>query len=171
MTRQTATRATLILAAGGLCAALAAGPATPPAGAAAAGDAARARAESEVRAFTEACNKAYEKNDLKAYWGCYADDMTQFYEKGRLDLPDYKKLWEKTIADGGAMQEVKIADLVIHVAPADDAAVALYRIFTKMKNPDGSITESWNQESDVLFKRGGKWAIVHLHYAAAPKEG
>ncbi len=123
----------------------------------------------EIRSFEEACNKAYETNDLKAYFDCYWDDMTQFYQQGRLDLPEYRKVWGKEIADGGGIVEIKLADMVIHVAPSNDAAVAGYRIFAKQRHPDGTITEGWNDETDVLFRRGGRWKIVHLHYSDAPK--
>jgi ketosteroid isomerase-like protein len=124
----------------------------------------------EIKSFEEACNKAYERNDLKAYFDCYTDDMTQFYQQGRLDLPEYRRLWEKEIADGGGIVEVRLADMTIQMGPSNDAAVAVYRIFAKQRHPDGTVTEGWNEESDVLFRRGGRWRIAHVHYSDAPKE-
>ncbi|HEX9427616.1 MAG TPA: nuclear transport factor 2 family protein [Candidatus Polarisedimenticolia bacterium] len=123
----------------------------------------------EIRDFETRFNKSYEANDLKAYFDFYTDDMTQFWQQGRLDLPDYRKLWEKEIGDGGKMLEVKVEEMVIHVGPSRDSAVAAYRIFTKMKQPDGTLAESWNQETDVLFKKNGRWKVVHIHYSDAPK--
>ena len=131
---------------------------------------ARDRVIAEVTALEERCNEAYAKNDLQTYWDCYAGDMTQFYDKGRLDLPEYRRLWEKEIAGGGAVLEVKTGGLKVHVSPALDAAVAVYRIFVKMRGADGTVTEGWNQETDALFKIDGRWKIVHLHYSAAPRE-
>ncbi len=129
----------------------------------------RDKVAAELRDFEDRFNKAYESNDLKAYFDFYTSDMTQFYQQGRLDLPDYRALWEKEIANGGGMEEVKIADLTIQVGPSLDAAVAAYRIYTKQRHPGGPPTESWNQETDVLFKRGGVWKVAHVHYSDAPK--
>src|SRR5207245_6446465 len=96
----------------------------------------------EIRDLEERFNKAYESNDLKAYFDFYSDDMTQFYQQGRLDLPDYRKLWEKEIADGGVMEEVHLKDMVIKVGPSSDSAMAAYLIFTKQRHPGGPPTES-----------------------------
>jgi ketosteroid isomerase-like protein len=143
-------------------------PAAPAGGPAAAKDAARDRVVAEIREFEDRFNRAYEANDMKTYWGFYSDDMTQYWQEGRLDLPEYRKFWEKELADGARMLEVRTADMVIHVGPSLDTAVAAYRIFTKMRRPDGSVAESWNQETDVLFKRDGRWRVVHMHYSDAP---
>jgi len=39
-----------------------------------------------------------------------------------------------------------------------------------MRRPDGSLSASWHQETDVLFKRNGRWRVVHLHDFPAPPE-
>ena len=124
----------------------------------------------EVKAFTDRFNQAYESNDMKAYWPFYADDMTQYWEEGRLDIKEYKEYWAKQLADGTKILEVKTADPVFHISPENDAAVAAYRIYTKMLRPDGTTTASWHQETDVLFKRDGRWQVVHLHDSPAPVE-
>ena len=129
---------------------------------------ARDQTLTEVKEFTERFNKVYESNDLKAYWEFYADDMTQYWEEGRLDIADYRKYWEKQLADGTKILEVQWAEPAFHISPAGDAAVAAYRIYTKMRQPDGSVTASWHQETDVLFKRNGRWQVVHLHDSPAP---
>jgi ketosteroid isomerase-like protein len=126
------------------------------------------RTVAEVRAFEERFNAAYGENDLKTYWDCFDPGMTQYWQEGRLDLAEYRVFWEKELASGARMVEVKTADMVIHVAPSLDAAVAAYAIFTRMRRADGSISESWNQETDVLFKRDGRWRVVHMHYSDAP---
>ncbi|PYT17064.1 MAG: hypothetical protein DMF51_03275 [Acidobacteria bacterium] len=172
---RTARRAVLLLAgivvATAVCVMLrgtpaAAAPAAPPASGKAG---ARAKVIAEIRDFEDRFNKAYESNDLNAYFDFYTSDMTYFDQQGRLDLPDYRKLWEKEVAGGGGMEEVKIADMTIQVGPSLDSAVAAYRIFTRQRHPGGAPAESWNQESDVLFKRGGAWRVAHVHYSDAPK--
>jgi len=120
--------------------------------------------------FHRRFNKTYEANDWKTYWGFYADDMTQYWEQGRLDIADYKTYWEKQLADGTKILEVKWADPAYHVSEANDAAVAAYRIYTKMRQTDGTIVASWHQETDVLFKRNGRWQVVHLHDSPAPDD-
>lgn len=125
----------------------------------------------EVRAFVERFNQAYESNDLAAYWQFYAPEMTQFYPQGRLDLPDYRAYWEKHVAEGNRLKEVKIEDLVIHVGPSNDSAAVHYRIFVRTHHPDGSEAQERAQESDVLFRRDGRWQVVHMHYSMAPAQG
>ena len=136
----------------------------------AAGAAPRDAALAEVKEFTDRFNRVYEANDWKAYWDFYADDMTQYWEEGRLDIADYKTYWARQVADGTKILEVKWADPAWHVSPANDAAVAAYRIYTRMRRPDGSIEASWHQETDVLFRRNGRWQVVHLHDSPAPDE-
>lgn len=135
---------------------------------AAAASGGRDKALAEVKDFTDRFNRAYEANDMKAYWPFYADDMSQYWEEGRLDIEDYKKYWAKQLADGTKILEVKTEDPVFHISPGNDAAVAAYRIYTKMLRPDGTTTASWHQETDVLFKRNGRWQVVHLHDSPAP---
>jgi ketosteroid isomerase-like protein len=158
------------LVAAAALAALAAGaaPAPAPRPAGAKDAAALEKVLAEIRQFEERFNKAYEANDMKTYWDFYSEDMTQYWQEGRLDLPEYRAFWEKELAAGNRMLEVRTADMVIHVGPSLDSAVAAYRIFTKMRRPDGSINESWNLETDVLFKRDGRWKVAHMHYSDAP---
>ena len=146
----------------------------PPGSGAAAGSGApavsREQALEEIREFVRKVNEAYAANDLDAYWSCYAPELTQFYAAGPLDLAGYQAYWNRYIADGNRMTEVRVEDLVIHLGPSHDAAVARYRIFTRLSHPDGTSTGEWSQESDVLFRRDGAWKVVHLHYSPAPKE-
>src|SRR5213593_3627917 len=70
----------------------------------------RQKALAEVKDFTDRFNRVYEANDWQAYWPFYADDMTQYWEEGRLDIADYKTYWAKQLADGTKILEVKTAD-------------------------------------------------------------
>ena len=42
----------------------------------------------EVKDFTDRFNTVYEANDWKAYWGFYADDMTQVVHLHDSPAPD-----------------------------------------------------------------------------------
>jgi ketosteroid isomerase-like protein len=121
----------------------------------------------EVGAFEEKFNQAYESNDLEAYWSFYAPEMTQFYPQGRLDLADYQKYWNQHVGEGNLLTEVKMEDAVYHVGPSGDAAVVHYRVSIRTRHPDESIGEERAQETDVLFKRDGRWQVVHMHYSPA----
>ena len=122
----------------------------------------------EIRDFEERFNKTYESNDVKAYLDFFTDDMTQVWQEGRMDMPEYRKFWPDEIARGRRVLEVRTADMAIHTDPSNDSAVASYRIFVKEKLVDGSISESWNQETDVIYKIDGRWKVVHMHYSDAP---
>jgi ketosteroid isomerase-like protein len=126
--------------------------------------------EKEVREFEQRANAAYEANDLPKYFSFCAADFSQFLPEGRTDLEAYKKEWTAYIGEGNRVQKVDILDLHIQVGPNSDSAVASYLLHMRTKLKDGKITDEYNQESDVLFKRNGEWRIVFLHYSAAPKK-
>jgi len=130
---------------------------------------ARGKAEAQVRAAVEGANIAYAKNDLAVYWTFYAPDLTQFWPEGRVDLPTYKKQWEKFVKDGGRVEQADVSDLVIQLGPSNDSAVASYRLTVTTRTPDGKATTEVMQETDVLMKRLGAWKVVHLHYSPAKK--
>jgi ketosteroid isomerase-like protein len=128
---------------------------------------ARAKAEEQVRNAVLGSNIAYAKNDLPVYWTFFAPDLTQWLPEGRVDLPTYKKQWEKFVKDGGRVEQADVADLVVQLSPSGDSAVASYRLTVTTRQADGKASTDVMQESDVLFKRLAGWKIVHLHYSPA----
>ncbi len=129
-----------------------------------------ASTEQEVRDFEKRANAAYEANDLVKYFSFYADDFTQYLPEGRTDLTAYKKEWTDYIGEGNRVEKVELSDMHVQTGPSGDSAVASYILHVRTKLKDGKITDEDNQESDVLFKRGGQWKVVFLHYSAAPKK-
>ena len=130
---------------------------------------ARSKAEAQVRAAVEGANIAYAKNDLPVYWTFYAPDLTQWWPEGRVDLPTYKRQWEKFVKDGGRIEQADVSDLIIQMGPSNDSAVASYKLTVTTRNPDGKVTTEVMQETDVLMKRLGAGKVVHLNYAPAKK--
>lgn len=135
-------------------------PAVPPAAAQSA-DA----AEREVRAVIAAYNADYARNDLDAYFGAFAPDLTQWFPQGRVDLPSYRASWTKYIGAGNRLEAAEVRDLRVQMGPSGDAAVATYVLRVTTRTAKGEVTTEDNQETDVLFKRGGAWRIVHINYA------
>ncbi|MDH4063728.1 MAG: nuclear transport factor 2 family protein [Acidobacteriota bacterium] len=128
-----------------------------------------AAAEAEVRALIEGYNAAYARNDLDAYFRAFAPDLTQWFPSGRVDLPSYETSWRKYIGAGNRVEKAEVRDLRVQVGPSLDAAVATYLLRVTTRTADGEVSTEDNQETDVLFKREGRWVIVHLNYAPAPK--
>jgi len=119
---------------------------------------------SEIEKLVVAFNQAYERNDLEEYFSYYADDVTQWFESGRVSLADYKKDWYALIEGGGGVEKNAISDLRVQVSPGGDAAVATYVLDVITRQADGKKTKERAYETDVWYKRDGKWKIVHLHY-------
>ncbi len=119
---------------------------------------------SEIEKLVVAFNQAYERNDLETYFSYYADDVTQWFESGRAGLADYKKSWYELIAKGGGVEKNALSDIRIQVSPGSEAAVATYAVDVVTRQADGKKTKEKAYETDVWFKRDGKWKIVHLHY-------
>jgi len=119
---------------------------------------------SEIEKLVVAFNQAYERNDLEQYFSYYADDVTQWFESGRVSLADYKKDWYALIAAGGGVEKNAISDIRVQVSPGGDTAVATYVLDVVTRQAGGKKTKEQAYETDVWFKRDGKWKIVHLHY-------
>ncbi|HET7292301.1 MAG TPA: nuclear transport factor 2 family protein [Vicinamibacteria bacterium] len=128
------------------------------------------KAEAEVREAVTRFNAAYLANDMAAYWPFYDPSLTQWWPEGRVDLPAYHAQWTKLLKDGGKVLENEITDLVVQVAPSADAAVASYAVRVATRQPDGKVTRERVHETDVWFKKGGVWRVVHLHYSPKPEE-
>jgi ketosteroid isomerase-like protein len=118
----------------------------------------------EVEGLVVAFNQAYERNDLEKYFSYYADDVTQWFETGRAELADYKKSWHELIQGGGGVEKNTLSDIRIQVSPGGEAAVATYVVDVVTRAVDGKKTKERAYETDVWYKRDGKWKIVHLHY-------
>ena len=127
-------------------------------------------AEKEVRDLEQKINAAYAANDLPTYFAYYSRDLAQWLPEGRMDLPEYEKMWTDYVKNVARVESVELSDVHIQVSPSGDAAVASYLLHVKSRTAKGEITEEDNQESDVLFKRNGAWKVVFLHYSAAPKK-
>lgn len=119
---------------------------------------------SEIEKLVVAFNQAYERNDLEEYFSYYADDVTQWFESGRVDLADYKKSWYELIQGGGGVEKNALSDIRVQVSPGGDAAVATYVLDVVTRQVGGKKTKERAFETDVWYKRDGKWKIAHLHY-------
>jgi len=129
-----------------------------------------ANPEQQIRELEEKFNGAYAANDLPAYFSYYASDLSQWLPEGRTDLRTYQKDWTRFIQGGGRVESATFSDLHIQIGPSADTAVASYLLHVRTRNAKGEVSEEDNQESDVLFQRGGVWKVVFLHYSPAPKK-
>jgi len=130
----------------------------------AAAGAAQPTTAGEIEKLVVAFNQAYERNDLERYFSYYADDVTQWFESGRAGLPDYKRSWYELIQGGGGIEKNALSDIRVQISPGGDAAVATYVVDVVTRQADGKKTKERAFETDVWYKRDGKWKIVHLHY-------
>jgi len=132
---------------------------------------AAARADQDVRAVITDYNAAYARNDLEAYFKAFAPDLTQWFPSGRVDKATYQSDWTKYIGAGNRLERVEVRDLQVQVNASADAAIATYILRVTTRTATGAVSTDDNQETDVLFKRGGAWTIVHVNYAPAKKAG
>ena len=64
----------------------------------------------------------------------------------------------KYIGAGNKLEPVEVRDLRVQVGPSGDAAVATYVLRVTTRPVKGEVAVEDNQETDVLFKRDGRWA-------------
>ena len=120
--------------------------------------------ESTIRKLVVEFNQAYETNDLDKYFSYYADDVTQWFESGRVSLEDYKESWYGLIEAGGGVESNELDDIQVQVGPDGKTAVATYSLTVVTRYPDGERRTAQAWETDVWFLRDGKWQVAHLHY-------
>ena len=126
--------------------------------------------EQEIRELVLQFNADYEENNLEPYFDHYAEDLTQWWPEGRVSLAQYKKQWQELIAKGGGVEQNVVSDLQVQVGPSGDTAIASYRVDVVTRTPEGERNKESAMETDVWFKRNGRWQIVHLHYNPRPAE-
>ena len=124
----------------------------------------------QVRAAVAAFNDAYLRNDLDAYFGFYAADVTLIFNSGRVALDDYRRDWYQLIADGGAVESNVISDVRIRLSPAGDAAVASYQLEVRTRYPDGTVVTEHAWETDAWFRADDGWRVAHLQYTTGPAD-
>lgn len=129
--------------------------------------AAPADVEREITRLEKDSNDAYAANNLPKYFGYYADDAVLIFYNKRTTVPEYHKLWIESVKTE-PIASVKLSDMVVHVMPAGDSAVASYQITVQTKHPDGKVTDENAFETDVWVNRGGTWKLGHVHYSVTP---
>ncbi len=127
-------------------------------------------AEDEVRAASEAFDKAYATNDIEGYFGRYAEGATVYFYGARQDMSAYQKEWSAMIDAGGGVELNEISDLVIQVMPSGEVAIATSFIDNKTRSPEGEVSTVRAFETDVWQKIDGEWKIVSLHYSEIPRD-
>lgn len=120
--------------------------------------------EEEIRNLEAEFNQAYERNQLDAYFSYYAEEVTLWFPSGRETLEGYKEDWHDLVAGGGGVEKNEISDMKIQVGPSRDAAIATYAVDVVTRGVDGKKTKEHAVETDVWFKRGGTWKLVHVNY-------
>jgi ketosteroid isomerase-like protein len=126
-----------------------------------------ASVEQEIARLEKDCNDAYAANNLPKYFSYYADDAVLIFINERTTVPAYRKMWTEEIKTK-PLESVKLADMVIRVMPAADAAIASYQIEIRTHQPGGKMTDEKFFETDVWVHKGDAWKLGHVHFSAIP---
>ena len=120
-----------------------------------------AGAEQEIREAVRQYIAGYASNTTDGYFQHYASDVTMWWPNGlRQEREAYRKSWDDGLKRGQTVTSAEFDDLKVHAAPSGDAGVASF--LWKIKRATG---EPYSlQTSTTLFKRSGKWQIVHMHF-------
>lgn len=127
----------------------------------------RARIEREILALEERLDRAYVNNDLETYWSFYADDLSQLWDTGPVTLEQYKRDWTALVAAGGGVVSARSEDMRVRIGPTGDTAIATYLMTARYRGAKGNESEGRFYETDVWFRREGRWQIVHYHFSSA----
>jgi calcium/calmodulin-dependent protein kinase (CaM kinase) II len=127
----------------------------------------RASIEREILALEDRLDHAYREGDLETYWSFYADEVTQIWDTGYVSLEQYKQDWTALVESGGGVVDSRSQDVRVRVGPTGDTAVVSYLAIARYRSPNGNETEGRFYETDVWFRRDGRWQIVHYHFSSA----
>lgn len=126
-------------------------------------------AEAEVRAAGAELVSAFGREDLDAYFTCFADDATfLFHGTDRLltSTEEYRREWARWVAeDGFAVRGCTTRDTVVQVL--GDAAVLTHRVRTTVSTHEGE-SVLHERETIVFARRAGRWLAVHEHLSPDP---
>jgi ketosteroid isomerase-like protein len=147
---------------------LAAAAGTPAAAATSAAPEAASQVRREIDLLEADIKAAYSSNALPRYFSYFADDFRALFPEGMMSLPEYRKQWGDFIERGGAIVAFTYTELQVQVAPAGDAAIASYRAVVSTKYPGKDPSIERYLETDVFFKRAGRWKLVEMHQSADP---
>ena len=126
-----------------------------------------ASVEQEIARLEKDCNDAYAANNLPKYFSYYADDAVLIFINERITVPAYRKMWTEEIKTK-PLESVKLADMVIRVMPAADAAIASFQIEIRTHQPGDKMTDEKFFETDVWVHKGDAWKLGHVHFSAIP---
>lgn len=126
------------------------------------------RVQREIDLLEADLKAAYSSNALTRYFSYFADDFRALVPQGLMSLPEYRKQWTDFIDRGGAVVAFTYTELQIQVAPGGDAAIASYRAVASTRYPGRDPAIERYLETDVFFKRGGRWKLVEMHMSEDP---
>lgn len=120
--------------------------------------------EAEVRELNDLMNHAYENNDLERYWAFFAEDMYFVWDtRAWVTLEEYKQEWTAYIDGGGGVIALHPRDTRVTIGPRGVTAIVSAHYSVRYRRLDGSERDESVFETDVWFKRNGKWAIAYTH--------
>lgn len=120
----------------------------------------------ELMGLERAAMERWRKGDPWGFTEISAPDVT-YFDTG---TPSRLDGLEALKAEYGKREGKIRYDIMEFIDPKvqvhGDAAVLSYRYFSTLMNPDGSIASRtpWNC-TEVFFKIGGKWKIIHTHWS------
>ncbi|MGY1600790.1 YybH family protein [Geodermatophilus sp. SYSU D00815] len=127
-------------------------------------------AAEEVRRAGAALVDAFGRNDLPAYFACFAPDATfLFHTADRLltSTEEYRRLWQRWEAEDG-FRVLDCATTDTRVQVHGDVAVLTHAVRTTVSTTAGQ--EVLQERETIVFSRAadGRWLAVHEHLSPAP---
>ena len=127
--------------------------------------ASEAPVESQILALEKGFNDAYAHNDLPRYFSYYAEDFRGLFPDGVYSKASYVKNWTAYIKGGSKIVDFTWSGMVVNGTQSGDAAVATYHAVATTKEPGKAQTAEKYDETDVWFKRNGKYQLVAVQYS------
>ena len=130
-------------------------------------DTEKSTAKEEVLAASFAFITAYADNKLDEYFAFYVDDATLMSPDGSIQtVADYYAEWKEFLASGGGVASLSSYEPTSIRTSADGMSAVTYftTSTTVYVDADGKETGSDTAETDIWWKIGGEWKVVHIHY-------
>lgn len=117
----------------------------------------------ELRAILRKLPDIYRSGDIDGYLSYYAPDVSANYSGLMANAEGTRKFLKSLFEGSGKTLEFYVGEFQMQFDESNDAAVVSYPWREKFQFGDGHVTDTEYFESDVWFRRDGRWKIVNVH--------
>jgi ketosteroid isomerase-like protein len=117
----------------------------------------------ELQAIIRKLPAIYRSGDIDSYLEHYAPDISAYYSGTAMTAIEAHQFIKSLFEGGGKTVKFEMTSPLVQFDESTEAAIVSYRWREHFRFNDGHETDTEYYESDVWYRRDGKWKIVNVH--------